>query len=135
MPPSAFLDLTAFKLYYSDTGLLAARTQMTVERLLSQEAEHFRGIFAENYVACALKMNGYELLYWESDGTAEVDFIIVKDDHVIPVECKSGEHIKAKSLTVYREKYHPEYSIRISARNFGTTGGIRSVPLYAVFCI
>lgn len=135
MPPSAFLDLTAFKLYYSDTGLLAARTQMTVERLLSREAEHFRGIFAENYVACALKMNGYELLYWESDGTAEVDFIIVKDDHVIPVECKSGEHKKAKSLAVYREKYHPEYSIRISAKNFGTVGGIRSVPLYAVFCI
>lgn len=135
MPPSAFLDLTAFKLYYSDTGLLAARTQMTVERLLSREAEHFRGIFAENYVACALKMNGYELLYWESDGTAEVDFIIVKDDHVIPVECKSGEHKKAKSLAVYREKYHPEYSIRISAKNFGTVAGIRSVPLYAVFCI
>lgn len=135
MPPSAFLDLTAFKLYYSDTGLLAARTQMTVERLLSREAEHFRGIFAENYVACALKMNGYELLYWESDGTAEVDFIIVKDDHVIPVECKSGEHKKAKSLAVYRGKYHPEYSIRISAKNFGTVGGIRSVPLYAVFCI
>ncbi len=135
MPPSAFLDLTAFKLYYSDTGLLAARTQMTVERLLSREAEHFRGIFAENYVACALKMNGYELLYWESDGTAEVDFIIVKDDHVIPVECKSGEHKKAKSLAVYREKYHPEYSISISAKNFGTVGGIRSVPLYAVFCI
>ena len=135
MPPSAFLDLTAFKLYYSDTGLLSARTQMNLERLLGVESERFRGIYAENYVACALKCNGYELLYWESDGKAEVDFLIIRDDHVIPVECKAGDHVKAKSLNVYREKYHPHYSIRISTRNFGMVDQIRSVPLYAVFCI
>ena len=135
MPPSAFLDLTAFKLYYSDTGLLSARTQMNLERLLGVESERFRGIYAENYVACALKSNGYELLYWESDGKAEVDFLIIRDDHVIPVECKAGDHVKAKSLNVYREKYHPHYSIRISTRNFGMVDQIRSVPLYAVFCI
>ena len=135
MPPSAFLDLTAFKLYYSDTGLLSARTQMNLERLLGVESERFRGIYAENYVACALKSNGYELLYWESDGKAAVDFLIIRDDHVIPVECKAGDHVKAKSLNVYREKYHPHYSIRISTRNFGMVDQIRSVPLYAVFCI
>lgn len=135
MPPSAFLDLTAFKLYYSDTGLLSARTQMNLERLLGVESERFRGIYAENYVACALKSNGYELLYWESDGKAEVDFLIIRDEHVIPVECKAGDHVKAKSLNVYREKYHPHYSIRISTRNFGMVDQIRSVPLYAVFCI
>ncbi len=135
MPPSAFLDLSAFKLYYSDTGLLSARTQMNLDRLMSVESERFRGIYAENYVACALKSKGYELLYWESDGKAEVDFLIIRDDHVIPVECKAGDHVKAKSLNVYREKYHPAYSIRISTRNFGMVDQIRSVPLYAVFCI
>lgn len=135
MPPSAFLDLTAFKLYYSDTGIMSARTGMNMERLMSSEAERFRGIFAENYVACALRANGYELLYWESDGTAEIDFLILKDDHVIPVECKSGNHVKSRSLAVYIEKYHPAYSIRISARNFGMAGQMKSVPLYAVFCI
>ncbi len=135
MPPSAFLDLTAFKLYYSDTGIMSARTGMDLERLMVSEAERFRGIFAENYVACALRTNGYELLYWESDGTAEIDFLIVKGEHVIPVECKSGNHVRSKSLAVYREKYKPAYSIRISARNFGMDGQIRSVPLYAVFCV
>ena len=135
MPPSAFLDLTAFKLYYSDTGILSARTGMNLERLMGDEAERFRGIFAENYTACALRTNGYELLYWESDGTAEVDFLILKDEHVIPVECKSGNHVKSKSLMVYREKYHPAYSIRVSARNFGMADDIKSVPLYAVFCV
>lgn len=135
MPPAAFLDLTAFKLYYSDIGILSARTQMNLERLLSDESEHFRGIYSENYVACALKSQGYELMYWESEGTAEVDFLIVRDNHVIPVECKAGNHVKAKSMMVYREKYKPAYCIRISARNFGMVDGIKSVPLYAVFCI
>lgn len=109
---------------------------MNLERIMSSESEHFRGIFAENYVACALKANGYELMYWESDGKAEVDFLIIRGDHVIPVECKAaGDHVRAKSLTIYKEKYHPEYCIRISTRNFGTAAGIKSVPLYAVFCI
>lgn len=89
----------------------------------------------KNYVACALRANGYELFYWESEGTAEVDFLIVREGHVIPVECKAGDHVKSKSLTVYREKYAPPYCIRISGRNFGLADGIRSVPLYAAFCI
>ena len=135
LPSAAYQDLTAFKLYYSDMGILSARTNMTVDRLLSSESEHFRGIFAENYVAYALKNLGHELFYWESDGTSEVDFLITTGNHVIPVECKAGEHVKAKSLSVYREKYKPEYAIRISGRNFGMADGIKAVPLYAVFCM
>ena len=52
-----------------------------------------------------------------------------------PVECKAGNHVKAKSMMVYMEKYDPVYAIRISARNFGMVNGIKSVPLYSVFCI
>ena len=51
------------------------------------------------------------------------------------MECKAGDPVKAKSLMVYREKYHPQYAIRISGRNFGIAEGIRAVPLYAVYCI
>ena len=87
------------------------------------------------YQACALVANGYELFYWESEGTAKVDFVIVREGCVIPVECKAGEHVKAKSLMVYRERYAPVYCIRISGTNFGMVDGIRSVPLYAAFCI
>lgn len=135
LPSAAYQDLTAFKLYYSDLGLLSARTGMTLERLLGKESELFRGIFTENYVACALKSQGHELFYWESDGISEVDFLVTLGEHVIPVECKAGEHVKAKSLMVYREKYHPEYVIRISGKNFGMEDGIKSIPLYAVFCM
>ena len=70
-----------------------------------------------------------------TDNTAEVDFLIQKKNHVIPVECKAGNHVKAKSMMVYMEKYAPAYAIRISARNFGMVQGIKSVPLYSVFCI
>ena len=134
IPLAAYQDLTAFKLYYSDMGIMSARIGMTADRLLSVENTHFRGVFAENYVACALKTLGHELFYWESDGMSEVDFLITIGEHVIPVECKAGEHVKAKSLMVYREKYKPQYAIRISGRNFGMAEGIRSLPLYAVFC-
>ena len=135
MPPAAWQDLSAFKLYYSDLGLLSARTGMKEQSLLAPESERFRGIYAENYVACALRANGYELFYWESEGSAEVDFLIVQEGRVIPVECKTGDHGKAKSLMVYRERYAPACSIRISGRNFGMADGIKSVPLYAAFCI
>ena len=134
-PVVAYQDLSAFKLYYSDMGIMSARMGMSLEALRSRETEHFRGIMTENYVSIALKTNGYQLYYWESDNTAEVDFLIQKKNHVIPVECKAGNHVKAKSMMVYMEKYAPAYAIRISARNFGMVQGIKSVPLYSVFCI
>lgn len=135
LPLSVYQDPSTFKLYYSDMGIMSARMNMTLPILESREAEFFRGMLTENYVAVALKTNGYELNYWESDNTAEVDFIIQKDNHAIPVECKAGEHVKAKSMMVYMNKYQPEYAIRISTRNFGMVNGIQSVPLYSVFCI
>lgn len=134
-PIAAYQDLTAFKLYYSDMGILSARMGITLDALDDAETEHFRGILTENYVSIALKTNGYDLNYWESENTAEVDFLIQKDNHVIPLECKAGEHVKAKSMMVYMDKYKPSYAIRISARNFGMGKGIKSVPLYSVFCI
>ena len=134
-PVVAYQDVSAFKLYYSDMGIMSARMRMTLEALRGKETEHFRGILTENYVAIALKTKGYDLHYWESDNTAEVDFLIQKDSHVIPVECKAGNHVKAKSMMVYMEKYDPVYAMRISTRNFRMVKGIKSVPLYSVFCI
>lgn len=54
---------------------------------------------------------------------------------VIPVEVKSGRRTNSKSLQAYMKKYQPSYAIRISSKNFGFDNGIKSVPLYAVFCI
>ena len=65
----------------------------------------------------------------------EIDFITRIGDDVIPIEVKSSERIKSKSLIKYIEKYNPKYSIRISEKNFGFENNIKSVPLYAVYCI
>ena len=58
----------------------------------------------------------YIIAIWESDNTAEVDFLIQKENHVIPVECKAGNHVKAKSMMAYMEKYAPAYAIRMKFR-------------------
>ena len=133
-PPSIYVDPSSFKIYMSDVGLLSYRNNLTLDNLLSEE-RLFTGGLAENYVACQLKSNGYKLFYWESENRAEVDFLIQKDGIIIPIEVKANLHSKSKSLEVYKAKYKPEYSIRISGRNFGFGNGIKAVPLYAAYLI
>jgi predicted AAA+ superfamily ATPase len=71
-----------------------------------------------------------------SAGKAEVDFVFQdKSGGIIPLEAKSAENVRSKNQRSYRDIYGPPYAIRVSARNFGSENGIRSVPLYAVFCL
>ena len=65
----------------------------------------------------------------------DIDLLIKIDGDIIPVEVKSGRRTNSKSLNEYIKKYRPNYSIRISSKNFGFENNIKSVPLYAVFCI
>ena len=62
-------------------------------------------------------------------------FLITTCDGIIPVEVKSSDNFRAKSLKVYMQKFSPKYAIRLSTRNFGMDNGIKSVSLYATFCI
>ena len=61
--------------------------------------------------------------------------LVLKKGKIIPIEVKSSNNTRSKSLDIYIKKYKPEYSIRISAKNFGFENNIKSVPLYAVFCL
>lgn len=137
MPIAVYSDLSSFKLYMSDVGMLTMISGLAQSTILSNlEIDNtFLGALTENYVAVALATNGYHLYYWQSENTAEIDFVIQEDELVIPIEVKAGKHTKSRSLAVYREKYNPKMSIRISAKNFGFENGIKSVPVYAVFCI
>ena len=65
----------------------------------------------------------------------EVDFLVQLGGDIIPVEVKAAEHTQAKPLTAYRKRNQPAYAIKLSGKNFGMEDGLRSVPLYAVFCI
>ncbi|MBK5247364.1 MAG: ATPase, partial [Peptostreptococcaceae bacterium] len=67
--------------------------------------------------------------------SAEVDFIIQRDGKIIPIEVKSADNTKAKSLKIYMDINKPEYAIKLSAKNFGFEDRKKTVPLYAAFCI
>lgn len=64
-----------------------------------------------------------------------MDFVLQKEDKVIGVEVKKGEHVRSRSLRLFVDTYHPAYSIRLSLKNFGEEDGLKSIPLYAAFCI
>ncbi|MEF9877576.1 MAG: DUF4143 domain-containing protein, partial [Gordonibacter sp.] len=79
---------------------------------------------------------GCEPFYWGTTSKSEVDFIVQdKSGEVVPIEVKSGENVSSRSLEAYRKAYGPPYVVRISARQFGYANGVRSVPLYAAFCL
>ena len=92
-------------------------------------------MLAESYVAAQLNSNGFNLHYWNSNNTSELDFVIHLNGDAIPVEVKSSDNVRSRSLKTYISKYNPKYSIKISSKNFGFENNIKSIPLYAVFCI
>lgn len=136
-PLENYRKIDSFKTYVSDVGLLCAKKDVVAEDVLylSEELNDFKGGMTENFVCCQLIANGYTCYYWLSLRGAEVDFIIQRAGKIIPVEVKSAENTKAKSLSVYIETYKPEYSIKISGKNFGFENGIKTIPLYATFCL
>ena len=137
-PLENYKNIDSFKIYISDIGLLCAKKEIIPEDILylSKELNDFKGGMTENYVNIHLNINGYTQYYWKAQrGTGEVDFIIMREGKIIPVEVKSADNTRAKSLEIYMKKYNPEYAVKISSKNFGFENNIKSIPLYAVFCI
>lgn len=135
IPLKVYTQDNTFKLYLSDIGILTSLLEIEFSEILLNENFMFKGAIVENYVAQAFIANNISLYYWNSGNKAEVDFLLYNKDGIIPVEVKAGNNTQSKSLNIYREKYNPKYSIRISTKNFGFTNGIKSIPLYAAFCI
>lgn len=134
-PISVYADLSAFKLYMGDVGLLTAKSGLSQQTVLSGEGNTFMGAVTENYVAQQLAANGHDLYYWESNNTAELDFVLQRGNQVMAIEVKKGEHVRSRSLNLFIGTYHPSCAIRLSLQNFGEKDGLKSVPLYAAFCI
>ena len=134
-PLTAYRTESMFKLYLSDTGLLAALARINFNEIMQEHTMMYRGFITENYVAQTFITNGHDLYYWTSGNMAEIDFLLNLSNGIIPVEVKASENVRSRNLMVYMEKYHPNYAIRLSARNFGFVQNIKSVPLYAAHCI
>lgn len=136
-PLENYRNIDAFKIYVSDLGLLCAKKDLAANDILYMvdEINDFKGGMVENYVNVQLSINGYQTYYWESEYGAEIDFIIQRDGQLIPIEVKSADNTKAKSLRVYMKTYKPAYAIKLSAKNFAFEDNKKIVPLYAAFCI
>lgn len=136
-PLENYRDIDSFKIYVSDLGLLCAKKELIPNDVLYmvEELNDFKGGMVENYVNSQLIINGYTTYYWESARGAEIDFIIQREGKIIPIEVKSADNTRAKSLNIYMEAYKPEYAIKLSTKNFGFEDNKKTVPLYAAFCI
>ena len=133
-----YKDIDDFKIYLSDMGLLATQKDIRAEDIFFMEEElaDFKGSMTENYVNTQLKTAGFVPYFWRNDkGTKEVDFIINLEGKIIPVEVKSSRNVNSASLNEYVRMFKPEFSIRLSEKHFGFENNIKSVPLYAVFCL
>jgi len=79
-------------------------------------------------------MEDVDLAYWSNEAPArsEIDFILQMGIQIFPLEAKSSTNLKAKSLSVYREKFRPETEIRTSLADYKKTGNLFDIPLYAL---
>lgn len=136
LPLKAYEDMKAFKLFFVDVGLLSCMVGLKQGVLLdgNELFKEFKGALTEQYVLQELKtMKDISTYYWTADrGTAEVDFVIDNGDDVFPVEVKAEINLQAKSLKVYREKFHPMKSIRTSMADYRDEGWLLNLPLWAL---
>lgn len=137
IPLEGFTDVDTFKLYLSDVGILNNILKLNIEDILSDNISLYKGVIVENFVANQLVCNGFDLYYYRSNNTSEVDFLLYTKNGIIPVEVKAENATQSKSLKLYIEKFKPKYAIRISTKDFGydPKTNIKSIPLYATFLI
>jgi len=135
LPLSAYDDLSAFKLYLIDVGLL--RRLSLLDPVAIREGNRlfteFKGALSENYILQHL-IASFEGTprYWTSGSQAEVDFVIQVKNEIIPIEVKSDENTRSKSLTVYNNLYQPPVRIRYSLKNLKKDDGLINIPLFMV---
>jgi predicted AAA+ superfamily ATPase len=128
-------DAETFRLLLNDPGLLANVLGIRLPSILQDEPLPYKGILAETYVAAQLTAMGVPLFYWRNENLSTVDFLLDTKDGVIPLEIRIGASRKISSLKSFGDRYRPPWSLRLTNNNFGFATSIRSIPLYAAFCL
>jgi len=133
LPLMAYDDISAFKIYLSDIGLLRRLSKLPPEVILNNSPFYteFKGAMNENAVLQSL-VTQFEVTprYWTSEGKAEVDFLLQHHTQIIPIEVKSAHSISGKSLHLYNEKFSPHLRIRYSFNNIKKDGNLLNIPLF-----
>lgn len=133
-PLSSCREEESFKLYMLDDGLLYSMLNVTKKEFATDE--NIRETLYENHIAKTLVESGYSLYYYQSQGKAEVNFVIQnRMGEIIPLEITTKLMSKAKSLSVLMKKFTVKEGYRITENNFSTKKDIRYLPIYAIFCL
>ncbi|MCQ2218895.1 MAG: ATP-binding protein [Paludibacteraceae bacterium] len=134
LPLKSYEDLSAFKIYLLDVGLLSAMCELNSDTLLNGNLifTEFKGALTEQYVMQELNLR-HSLYYWaKSKSEQKVDFLIQKDGNVVPVEVKAEENLHAKSLRSFVSENSSPLAIRTSMSNYREEGWMTNIPLYCV---
>ena len=133
-PLKAYTDLSAFKIYMNDVGLLRRMANLDSRIVVEGDKlfREFKGAFTENYILNMLNIV-FDLVpnYFTFDRN-EIDFVIQNKNKIIPIEVKSNKSTNNISLTKYSEKFDNELSIRFSMNNLAKDGKILNVPLFLI---
>lgn len=131
-PLKAYQDLSSFKIYLNDVGLLRRMSNLDSSIILEGNKlfEEFKGSFTENYVANVLSYLQDESSYYYTFDRYEIDFVIQKKNKIIPIEVKSNKSTKHNSLSKYNEINDNDISILVSQNNLSKNGKIINIPLY-----
>ena len=133
-PLSSYRDKDSFKLYLTDDGILFSMMHLNKKKML--EDEDMKETLYENHIAKTLVEAGYSLYYYQSEGKAEVNFVIQdRMGLIIPIEITTKTNSKAKSLSVFMKKYTVQQAYRVTENNFSTKKDVRYIPVYSVFCL
>lgn len=136
VPLKFYEDMASFKLFLLDCGLLGALSETPPEQMLIGDNvfEEYKGAFTENYVLQQLKSLPRTFVYYYSNdnSTLEIDFVVQHEAHVIPIEVKAEENLRAKSLRQFVTDNSGLHGVRFSMSDYREQDWLTNVPLWAV---
>ncbi len=139
MPLKAYQDMSVFKLFMVDVGLLGASAGLSATALIdgNRIMTEFKGALTEQYVMQELKTLNLDYIgYWTNErSTSEVDFVIQKENSVIPIEVKSGENLRSRSFTLFCQNFSPDKALKTSALPYREDKTVLNVPLYGISAV
>lgn len=135
MPLKFYVDISSFKLFLLDCGLLGAMSETPPEKLLLAEngMEESKGAFTENYVMSQLvATHDTSVFYYSNDAKLEIDFLIQHGNEIVPIEAKAEENLRAKSLSTFVASHSEMHGLRFSMSDYREQDWMTNVPLYAI---
>ena len=134
-PLKSYCQDNKFKAYLFDMGILNCMLNTPFQAILAEKLGSYKGFLAENFVAQELySYLNEDLIAW-AEGRSEIEFLISKEEHIIPLEVKSSNRTrKAKSLDSFVSRYNPVIAYKLSGQNFGRQEKKAIITLPVYFC-